>query len=145
MEGEARNRVIGSFCSCAQWEFKNEMASVARHSEHKEVSCGRAGCAGEEGSLTSLSTSKPRGSSGYSLHFWKVFFLSLPLAKQQLSFLCPHPSPDAQSTHSRDPLHPHTHTAAAQLQVTSWTRANLEPTSVGHFIIIQSLAEVRPA
>ncbi|KAI4544507.1 hypothetical protein MG293_004773 [Ovis ammon polii] len=36
MKGDDRNRIIGSFCSCAQWGFKNEITSIARHCEHKE-------------------------------------------------------------------------------------------------------------
>lgn len=66
------------------------MASVARPREHKEVSCGRMGCAWEEGYLTSLTTSKPRGSSGHSLHFWNVLSPSVSLAKQLVPFLCSH-------------------------------------------------------
>lgn len=49
LKGDDRNRIIGTFCSCAQRGFKNEITSVARHNEHKEVSCRRVKCAGEEG------------------------------------------------------------------------------------------------
>lgn len=42
VKGDDRNGIIGTFYSCAPWGFKNEMTSVARGNEQKEVSCG--GC-----------------------------------------------------------------------------------------------------
>lgn len=79
--GNDRNRIVGSFYSCAQWGFKNEITSTARHSTKRSVVEGWC-VHGVRGCLASLYISEPRGSPSHSLHFWKILSLSLPRSKQ---------------------------------------------------------------
>lgn len=53
-EGDDRNRIIGSFCSCAQWGFKKWNHQYCKTLWAQEVSCGRMVCAWSEGMFSLL-------------------------------------------------------------------------------------------
>lgn len=57
------------------------MCSVARHSEHKGISCGRIQCALEEGLFSLIVHIQANGVFWPLPSFWNVFSLSLPVLK----------------------------------------------------------------